>query len=134
MDVWYIDDSCVATPPELFDEALRALDRELEARGVARGRGEDIKSTARIICPEDEVARWTADQGWATEYVLGSCKVLEPNAPVEYLGAVAGGRPEAAKSMQQAFRKTADKRAGVATQSPGQRIDHAPPHDRRRQY
>ena len=55
MDVWFIDDNCLATPPAIFDEALRALDKALEARGVTRGVGSDVKSTARIICKEDEV-------------------------------------------------------------------------------
>ena len=61
MDAWYVDDSCAAVPPHLFDEALRALDKALAEKGVARGRGADIKSTARITCSPDELEHWAVD-------------------------------------------------------------------------
>ena len=84
MDVWFIDDNCLATPPAIFDEAMRALDVALEARGVTRGTGDDVKSVARIVCREDEVEAWSRDGEWATEYVRKSCIVKPPNTPAEY--------------------------------------------------
>ena len=115
MDAWFMDDACVAAPPALFDAALRALDRSLAEKGVSRGRGADVKSTARIICPPATAAAWDAlaDQ-WATPYVRDTCKVLEPNAAVEYLGTMVGGPVESAASLVQSMRKTAAKRTAIA--------------------
>ena len=71
---------------------LRALDKALAARGIFRGTGDDIKSKARIVCPESELEKWNdpANQGWATDYVRNSVKINSPNSPAEYLGAMVG--------------------------------------------
>ena len=85
----------MALPPDLFDEALRAIDRALADIGVYRGRGEETKRTASIICSIDELDSWSgADkQDWATEYVRDSCHVQEPSSPTECLGDHGGGNP-----------------------------------------
>ena len=100
MDTLFIDESCLVTPPDLFDPAVRALDKALAERGVMRGRGDDIKSTARIICSREDEGTWAADsnQGWATQYVRDSCKIMAPNSLLstwESLSAVPRRQPRA---------------------------------------
>ena len=79
--------------------------------------GSDVKSNARIVCKQEEVEAWSKDGDWATPYVRQSCIIRPPNTPAEYLGALAGGAPEDASSMQQALKKTTDKRTGIASLS-----------------
>ena len=103
-------------PLHLFELAIRTLDTALEPKGITRGKGSDVKSCAKIVCPEDQVEFWSRpeNQGWATPYVRETCKILPPNTPTEYLGTMTGGVPENTKSMQLAMQRTSDKREGIA--------------------
>ena len=116
MDAWYMDDSSLITTPYRMDQTMKALDQELAKIGVARGLGEDIKSTIRIVCPIGDEEKWSKpeNQTWITPYIRNSCKVLPPNAPTEYLGTMVGGIPERTESMKQAMSKTAAKRAAIS--------------------
>ena len=71
---------------------LRCLDKAAGNAGLSRGQGDDIKSTVRLVCSDEAIARFQSEQeeNWVTTYVSGTCKVLAPNAPVEVLGTVLG--------------------------------------------
>ena len=115
MDAQYVDDTMTASCPEDFHDLVVSFDSELAKRGASRGVGDDLKSTCRIVCPDKDVAYWSnpANQGWITDYIRATFKILPPNTPVEYLGAMVGGAPEATKSMKQAMARTSAKRDGI---------------------
>ena len=90
-DEWFVDDGVVVCRPELFDGWLQVFDRELERIGASRGRGENAKSTAKLVRASGAEQ---AFEGWDTAYVRETCKVLPVNEPTEYLGTVTGGGAE----------------------------------------
>ena len=79
-----------------MDLFLRCLDKAAENAGLSRGQGEDIKSTVRLVCSDEAIARFRSEQeeNLVTAYVSDTCKVLAPNAPVEVLGTVLGIRQD----------------------------------------
>ena len=117
-DEWFVDDGVVVCRPELFDGWLQVFDRELERIGASRGRGENAKSTAKLVCA---FGTEQAFEGWDTAYVRETCKVLPVNEPTEYLGTVTGGGDgggagqEGSKSLQAALRKARAKRGAINT-------------------
>ena len=99
LDLWFMDDNRMFIQPQAADRVIQALDREMRKLGVIRATGADIKSTVRIVCPEDEVSNWSGDQQpWLTDYIKNTCQILPPNPPTEYLGTLTSGEVDATKS------------------------------------
>eukprot|EP00973_Karenia_brevis_P022739 3129258-Karenia_brevis.AAC.1 len=86
-DEWFIDDGQAFVLPSRADAWLRAVDAALADIGAVRGVGEECKSVARLLCPEAEVRH---HEGWDTDYIHGSCRVLSGCSPVKVLGAMIG--------------------------------------------
>ena len=118
VDEWYVDDGVVICTPAKFEGWLRALDRALAEIGASRGRGQEAKSTVKLVGPPGCEAAFT---GWDGPYVRDTCKVLEMNAANEYLGtmtgAPAGGAvgQEDGASLQGAMQQTENKRSVIAS-------------------
>ena len=72
-DKLYIDDGQLVCAPSLFDPSVRALDKALATIGATWGGGQDVKSSARLVC---QPQRYHEFQVWATDYVRRTCKVL----------------------------------------------------------
>ena len=70
-DAWYMDDGQLACVPEAVDDVLRVLDEELGKVGATHGRGEGVKSVARLVGPEDQVRDYP--DTWITQRVRDSC-------------------------------------------------------------
>ena len=64
VDKWFIDDGQLYLKPWSVDGVLKLLDNNFQEAGASRGRksvGDDIKSTARLLCP---VEREIELHGW----------------------------------------------------------------------
>ena len=96
----------------LFDPWLRALDKELASIGATRGSGPDVKSSARLVC---QPQRRYEFGGWATEYVLRTCKVMEPNSPAVALGAIIGDDASIRQGALDTCHKILTKRTAIAS-------------------
>ena len=83
-DAWFMDDGQVFCKPELVDDFLRELDEELARVGATRGEGDHVKSVARLVGSEEDVAMVGHD--WITERVRRTCKLPGNNSPIHVLG------------------------------------------------
>ena len=90
---------------------LRAIDDQSALVGAARGRGPDVKITARLVGPEALVAAQGPE--WATDHVRDTCKVPAADAGVEVLGACVGDRA-AAEAHRRRSRPPARRRGAIA--------------------
>ena len=111
-DEWYIDDGQLVCAPAAFDPWLRAFDAEIDLIGATRGRGNDVKSVARVICPPERAHEF---DGWATEYVKATCKVAEPNSPTVTLGAAIGTADDIRAAAKDVTSKVLKKRQAIAS-------------------
>jgi hypothetical protein len=109
-DEWFIDDGQLVCPPALFDSWLRAFDAEIAKFGATRGRGDDVKSVARLVCPPHRVTEF---DGWASEYVRSTCKIAAPNSATCVLGAIIGSPPEICAAALERCQKIREKRAAI---------------------
>ena len=65
--------------------------------------GEELKSTARLLCPMHAV---TSVAGWDTPYVRRTCMVLDNNSPGHTLGATIGSADAITTSTRETVAKT----------------------------
>ena len=93
-DFWYADDGQAFMRPPLVDLYLRTVDAEAACAGCTRGRGDNVKSSVTLIGHPDAIANYGDE--WITDHVRDTCKLREPNAPVEVLGALIGSHAETA--------------------------------------
>ena len=111
-DEWYIDDGQLVCAPAALDPWLRAFDSEIARIGATRGSGTEVKSTVRLICPEGREAEF---EGWATQYVRSTCKVLSNNAPAVALGATIGSTADVKESFGKVCDKVLRKREAISS-------------------
>ena len=98
-DQWYIDDGQVFVRPNDFEPWLRALDTALARFGASRGTIEqgNAKSSCRLLCiPSDR----DQHNGWDTDYVCSSCRVLDSSQPTKVLGLLVGEQTALRTSME----------------------------------
>ena len=85
--------------PAMLKEYLHTLDDEAAKVGAVRSAGDAAKSTAVLVGHPAALAACEAEQQqlrqqqlptWDSPSVRRACRVLEPNAPLEVLGAVIG--------------------------------------------
>jgi len=109
---WYIDDGQAFLRPCDVDPWLRALDASMATFGGTRGTISEgtAKSSCRLLCPTNERH---AHQGWDTEYVRSTCKVLEIGEPSKALGAPIGGQSALNTEVGDVVRKTQALRASL---------------------
>ena len=115
-DEWYIDDGQLVYQPRAFDPWVRAFDAAIARIGASRGRGRDIKSVARLICPTSRLEEFA---GWDTPYVLSTCKVQAPNSPAVALGATVGSDNDVRTAASHICEKVNTKRHAIAILSHG---------------
>ncbi len=117
-DEWFIDDGQAFVRPDLVDPWLRALDRAIRTFGGTRGtlEEENAKSSCRLLCPPHRRQEF---EGWATEYVRASTKLLDSEGGATALGAPFGGAEFLHAEVQEVVAKAARTRAAIA------QIDHA---------
>ena len=82
---------------------LRVLNEELENVGATRGRGENVKSVARLVGPEAAVNNHS--DAWITERVRATCKLPGNNTAAHVLGVDIGD----ADTRNAQFRDLAEK-------------------------
>ena len=102
-DFWYADDGSALMPPTLVDLYLETLDAEAARAGCTRGSGADVKSSVTLIGHPDAIADYEAE--WVTDRIRDTCKLREPNAPTEVLGAILGSNDESAEQFDAQLRK-----------------------------
>ena len=104
-DEWFIDDGQAFVRPHLVEHWLKCLDQALAEMGATRvpAVGEEIKSTARLLCPMHAV---TSVAGWDTPYVRRTCNVLDNNSTATALGATIGSSEAITSAAQVTVAKT----------------------------
>lgn len=102
-DFWYADDGSALMPPTLVDLYLETLDAEAARAGCTRGSGADVKSSVTLIGHPDAIADYEAE--WVTDRIRDTCKLREPNAPTEVLGAILGSNDESVEQFDVQLRK-----------------------------
>ena len=55
---WFADDGQYFCKPSDVDLLRRCLDKAAGSAGLSRGQGEDIKSTVRLVCSDEAIARF----------------------------------------------------------------------------
>ena len=92
--------------------------------GAVRGVGDDCKSVARLLCPQGDTL---AHEGWATDYIRSTCKVMDGSASVKVLGTFVGGTPDAAnEGLRRALRIQECLKRLLATRSAAQMASRSP--------
>ena len=90
VDKWFIDDGQIFVRPLAVDGLLRTIDKHFAQAGASQGKkslGNEIKSTARLLCPQSRVAEFN---GWATPYVEDSVASLRALCRRPCLGLLSG--------------------------------------------
>ena len=72
------------------DDVLRVLDEGLEKVGATRGRGDGVKSAARLVGPDDAVCEYSSV--WITDRARATCKPPGNDTSARVLGAGIGDR------------------------------------------
>jgi hypothetical protein len=99
----FVDDGHLICRPEVLDPWLRTFDEGIARLGASRGRGPDLKSTVRLICPAGRENELSAE--WCTEYFRSSCRVQSPNSAAEVLGVAVGDAEDMRKAAMDVCRK-----------------------------
>ena len=112
VDEWYIDDGQAFVPPFQLEHWLRAFDIAVGRFGGTRGTvaAGTAKSSCRLICPP---ARRAEFDGWDTEYVRSTCKVLGPDDAAVAQGVVFGHDGEMQASVAGTVQKSAEIREAI---------------------
>lgn len=109
---WLADDGQCICRPEDVDAYLASLDKAMAQAGATRGEGRDVKSVARLVGHSAALQAFaTSDNAstWLTERVTRTCRVQEPNSPLEVLGAMVGP----GDAQQSHFKNKLGKVAGL---------------------
>ena len=122
-DVWFADDGQGYMRPAMLQEYLHTLDDEAAKVGAVRSAGDAAKSTAVLVGHPAALAAFEAEQQqlrqqqpptWDSLSVRRACRVLEPNAPLEVLGAVIGDAEEVHRQFDAHLDKLAILHATIA--------------------
>ena len=113
-DEWYIDDGQLVIRPMLLDQWLRAFDSAISSYGATRRTIADgnAKSSRRLYCPSDQLQ---TIQGWCTEYVSSTMRVLTIDEETAALGAPFGGADVLDTVVGQVLKKICDKRLAITS-------------------
>ena len=89
-DEWYIDDGQLVIQPSLLDPWLRAFDKAISTYGATRGTVAEgnAKSSCRLYCLSGSE---NSIEGWCTEYVKATMRVLDASETTVAIGAPFGG-------------------------------------------
>ena len=96
---WYCDDGQVVCRPGDVDLFLECWDAAAARAGATRGEGEEVKSLVRLVGHSAALSAF--DDDWLTDRIRRTCKVGEPNAACEVLGAIVGDLAQRADFFRQ---------------------------------